>query len=51
MVLRKKNNNPDAAIVVSAIDNLLKGAASQAVQNMNLMLGFEETAGLVWPEK
>ncbi len=46
-----KNNNPDAAIVVSAIDNLLKGAASQAVQNMNLMLGFEETAGLVWPEK
>ncbi len=33
-------------IVVSAIDNLVKGAAGQAVQNMNLMLGFEETAGL-----
>lgn len=35
------------AIVLSAIDNLGKGAAGQAVQNMNLMLGFEETEGLV----
>ena len=34
-------------VAVSAIDNLLKGAASQAVQNMNLMLGHEETVGLV----
>ncbi len=33
-------------IVLSAIDNLVKGAAGQAVQNMNLMLGFAETAGL-----
>ncbi|RMF90906.1 MAG: N-acetyl-gamma-glutamyl-phosphate reductase [Methanobacteriota archaeon] len=33
-------------IVVSASDNLVKGAAGQAVQNMNLMLGFEETRGL-----
>jgi len=34
-------------VVVHAIeDNLVKGAAGQAVQNMNLMLGFEETAGL-----
>jgi N-acetyl-gamma-glutamyl-phosphate reductase len=33
-------------IVISAIDNLLKGAASQAVQNMNLMLGWDEGAGL-----
>jgi len=33
-------------VSVSAIDNLLKGAASQAVQNMNLMLGHEETVGL-----
>ncbi|MEN8613707.1 N-acetyl-gamma-glutamyl-phosphate reductase [Dehalogenimonas sp. THU2] len=33
-------------IVVSVIDNLIKGAAGQAVQNMNLMLGFPETAGL-----
>lgn len=33
-------------IVVSALDNLVKGAAGQAVQNLNLLLGFEETAGL-----
>lgn len=33
-------------IVISAIDNLVKGAAGQAVQNMNLMLGLPETAGL-----
>jgi N-acetyl-gamma-glutamyl-phosphate reductase len=33
-------------VVVSAIDNLVKGASGQAVQNMNLMTGFEETAGL-----
>jgi len=35
------------AVVVSAIDNLVKGAAGQAIQNMNLMLGFPETAGLL----
>ena len=34
------------AIIVSVIDNLLKGASGQAVQNMNLQFGFEETAGL-----
>jgi N-acetyl-gamma-glutamyl-phosphate reductase len=34
-------------ILISAIDNLVKGAAGQAVQNMNIMLGFEETAGLM----
>ncbi len=33
-------------VVHSAIDNLLKGASGQAVQNMNLMFGLEETAGL-----
>ncbi len=33
-------------ILLSAIDNLVKGAAGQAVQNMNLMFGFDETAGL-----
>jgi N-acetyl-gamma-glutamyl-phosphate reductase len=33
-------------ILMSVIDNLVKGAAGQAVQNMNLMFGFEETAGL-----
>jgi N-acetyl-gamma-glutamyl-phosphate reductase len=35
-----------ALVVLSAIDNLLKGAAGQAVQNANLMLGLSETAGL-----
>jgi len=33
-------------VVISAIDNLMKGAAGSAVQSMNLMLGFEEAAGL-----
>ena len=33
-------------IIMGAIDNLVKGAAGQAVQNMNLMFGFEETEGL-----
>ena len=36
-----------AAVVVSAIDNLVKGAAGQAAQNMNLMLGYPETEGLL----
>src|SRR6202140_4936707 len=35
------------AVVVSVIDNLVKGAAGQAVQNMNLALGFGETEGLL----
>lgn len=39
--------------VISAIDNLIKGAGGQALQNMNLMCGFPETAGLniggIWP--
>ena len=36
----------DTLVVHSAIDNLLKGASGQAVQNMNLMFGLEETMGL-----
>jgi N-acetyl-gamma-glutamyl-phosphate reductase len=40
--------SPDGTrvVLVSCIDNLLKGAAGQAVQNMNLMFGFDEKAGL-----
>jgi N-acetyl-gamma-glutamyl-phosphate reductase len=34
------------AVIQAVIDNLVKGAAGQAVQNMNLMLGFDETEGL-----
>ncbi len=37
---------PGRAIIVSAIDNLVKGSAGQALQNFNLMYGFEETTGL-----
>lgn len=36
----------DKAFIVSAIDNLTKGASGQAVQNMNLVFGFDETSGL-----
>ena len=35
------------AVIVAAIDNLVKGAAGMAVQNMNLAMGFPETAGLL----
>lgn len=43
----KSDPKSGRAVIVSVIDNLVKGAAGQAVQNMNLMLGFEETEGLV----
>jgi N-acetyl-gamma-glutamyl-phosphate reductase len=33
-------------IIFSCIDNLVKGASGQAVQNMNLMMGFDETTGI-----
>lgn len=36
----------DRVVVISALDNLMKGAAGQAVQNMNIMLGLPETSGL-----
>lgn len=38
--------NGDTVIVLSVIDNLVKGAAGQAVQNMNIMFGFAEDTGL-----
>ena len=40
------DRRPGRAIVVAALDNLVKGASGQALQNMNLMLGFPETMGL-----
>jgi N-acetyl-gamma-glutamyl-phosphate reductase len=40
------NQESGTVIVMSAIDNLVKGAAGQAVQNMNLICGLEETTGL-----
>jgi N-acetyl-gamma-glutamyl-phosphate reductase len=39
----------DRLIVISCLDNLVKGGAGQAVQNMNLMLGFSETMALEMP--
>ncbi len=42
------HSNGKQIVVFSAIDNLVKGAAGQAVQNMNLMFGFDETTGLVF---
>ena len=41
-----KDKNSDRLIIVSAIDNLLKGAAGQAVQNMNIIFDFQEDIGL-----
>lgn len=42
----KIDHTTNRIIVMSAIDNIVKGASGQAVQNMNLMQGFEETSGL-----
>jgi N-acetyl-gamma-glutamyl-phosphate reductase len=43
----KIDDRNNRLIIISAIDNLVKGAAGQAVQNMNLMMGFDETDGLL----
>ena len=42
------HTNGKQAVIFSAIDNLVKGAAGQAVQNMNLMFGLPETTGLIF---
>jgi N-acetyl-gamma-glutamyl-phosphate reductase len=42
----ERARSSDTLVVLSVIDNLVKGASGQAVQNMNLMFGFPETAGL-----
>lgn len=41
-----KDRVPGRAIIVSVLDNLVKGASGQAIQNMNLMLGYPETMGI-----
>jgi N-acetyl-gamma-glutamyl-phosphate reductase common form len=43
------HSNGKQIVAFSAIDNLVKGAAGQAVQNMNLMFGLDEKTGLVFP--
>jgi len=49
----KVNEGDGRLVVVTAIDNLVKGASGEAVQNMNIMLGYPETVGLdvvpLWP--
>jgi N-acetyl-gamma-glutamyl-phosphate reductase len=42
----KLDGRNNRLILISATDNLVKGAAGQAVQNMNIMLGLDETRGL-----
>ena len=44
-----RTGNSNRIIVLSVIDNLVKGAAGQAIQNMNLMLGFDESEALSHP--
>jgi len=40
------NESDSRAVIITAIDNLVKGASGEAVQNMNIMLGYPETMGL-----
>lgn len=42
-------DNGNHAVILAVEDNLVKGAAGQAVQNMNIMSGFKETDGLIFP--
>ena len=41
------SDDKKTAIIITAIDNLKKGASGQAVQNMNIVCGFSETTGLI----
>ncbi len=43
------DNRTGRAIVVSCIDNLIKGASGQAVQNLNILFGQDEETGLNFP--
>ena len=45
----ERDPHSNRVVVMSAIDNLVKGAAGQAVQSLNLMHGFDETTGLEFP--
>lgn len=46
IITARKSHSGNKVILVSVIDNLCKGASGQAVQNMNLIYGFDETEGL-----
>jgi len=43
-----KSKYKDKLIIISAIDNLIKGGSGQAVQNMNIIYDFPENRGLKW---
>ena len=45
----ERDSRSNRLVVISALDNLMKGAAGQAVQAMNIMLGLEETTALQFP--
>jgi N-acetyl-gamma-glutamyl-phosphate reductase len=49
IAVHKAQDNSDKLIVLSVIDNLVKGAAGQAIQNMNIMCGLDEVMGLNLP--
>lgn len=49
MAVHRPYGDGDTIVILSAIDNLVKGAAGQAVQCFNIMLGLDETAGLAAP--
>ena len=45
----KANPKNKTAVIISVLDNLVKGASGQAIQNMNVMMGFEESLGIDMP--
>jgi len=45
----RANPGNKTAVIISVIDNLVKGASGQAIQNMNVMMGFEESLGIEMP--
>ena len=45
----RASNSGGGVVVLSVIDNLTKGASGQAVQNMNILFGLDERAGLAQP--
>lgn len=49
LISAKSGRNKNKLIIISAIDNLCKGASGQAVQNMNIIFGFDEKEGLQNP--
>jgi len=49
IAIHPSKNRTQPTVILSVIDNLVKGAAGQAIQNMNIMLGLDESTGLATP--